>query len=65
MSFEFDLSSVICPKCHTTSSNDNLEVIGLHVFTLDDGDKLPYYDIECQSCFEVFTKGAPLCLKDT
>ena len=62
MSFEFDLSSVVCPKCHR--NNDNLEIIGLHLFTSDNSDKLPFCDIMCFSCSEMFTKRAPICLKE-
>ncbi len=61
MSFEYDLSLIVCPKCH--ENNDNLEVTGLHVFTSDEGDRPSYYDIWCYNCREIFTKRTPLCLK--
>ncbi len=62
MSFEYDLSSIVCPKCH--ENNDNLEVTGLHIFTSDDIYKPSYYDIKCYNCQEVFTKRTPVCLKE-
>ena len=62
MSFEFDLSSIVCPTCH--NNNDNLEVIGLHVFTSDLSNLFPYYDIKCFNCHTVFTKDSPLSIKD-
>ena len=62
MSFEYDLSSIVCPKCH--GNNDNLEVIGLHIFTSENNGRLPYYDIKCYSCYEVFTKRATICLDE-
>ena len=62
MSFEFDLSSIVCPKCDR--NNDNLEVIGLHVFTDDKSNISPYYDIKCFNCHKVFTIDSPLCIKE-
>jgi len=62
MSFEYDLSLIVCPKCQ--QNNDNLEVIGLHIFTFDKNNNLPYYAIKCHDCSEVFNKQTPLCLKE-
>lgn len=62
MSFEFDLSTIVCPICQ--NNNDKLEVIGLHVFTKDNNDIHPYYDIKCFSCDKIFTKLTPLCIKE-
>ncbi len=62
MSFEFDLSSIVCPTC--LGNNDKLEVIGLHVFANDKNDMHPYYEIKCFNCHRVFTKRTPLCIKE-
>ncbi len=62
MSFEYDLSSIACQKCH--ENNDNLEVTGLPAFTSDDScHRSPYYDIWCYNCREMSSKRTPVCLK--
>lgn len=62
MSFEYDLSSIACPKCQ--KKDDNLEVMRLHIFTADESNRLPYYDIECRSCHEIFPINTAMCLKE-
>ena len=62
MSLEYDLSSIVCPKCHM--NNDNLEVKGLHIFTADNNNKFPYFEIKCFNCHDVFSKRTPLCIKE-
>lgn len=62
MSFEYDLSLIVCPICH--SNNENLEVTGLHIFTHDKNNPLPYYEIRCHICHSMFTKNTSLCLKE-
>lgn len=61
MSFEYDLSSIVCPYCQ--NSNNKLEVIKLHIFTADKSDKLPFYDVKCLSCLEVFPINTATCLR--
>jgi hypothetical protein len=62
MSLEYDLSSIFCPKCQ--KNNDNLEVERLHIFTdAYKSDKLPYYDIKCKNCDEIFPINTALCLR--
>ena len=45
-------------------NNDNLEVKGLHIFTADNNNKFPYFEIKCFNCHEVFSKRTPLCIKE-
>jgi hypothetical protein len=63
MYFEHDLSAIKCPKCY--KNNDDLEVIGMHIFPYSEGDRFPYYDIKCYNCNKVFTKQVFLPNKET
>ncbi|CAN5636765.1 hypothetical protein BH23THE1_BH23THE1_34490 [soil metagenome] len=45
MVFEYDLSSIACPKCHM--NNEDIGVIGMHVFPSSVGERLPYYHLIC------------------
>ena len=62
MYFEHDLSAIKCPKCY--ENNDDLEVIGIHVFPYSEGDRFSYYDIKCYNCNKVFTKKVFLPIKE-
>jgi hypothetical protein len=62
MYFEYDLSSIVCPRCY--KNNDDLEVIGMHVFPYSEGDRFPYYNIKCHNCDKVFTKQVFIPIKD-
>ena len=62
MVFEYDLSSVVCPKCYT--NNEDIGVIGMHIFPYSEGDRLPYYHLICYNCLEVFTKQVSLSIKE-
>ena len=62
MAFEYDLSAVACPKCST--NNEDIGVIGMHVFPYSEGDRLPYYHLICYNCLEEFTKQISLSVKE-
>lgn len=61
MSFAYNLSSIVCPRCQKNSHN--LEVTRLHVFNDNLIEKSPYYDIQCHNCNEIFPINPAFCLK--
>lgn len=61
MYFEYNLSTIACPKCQ--KNEDNLEVMRLHVFTSNISDRVPFYDIKCLCCHEEFPISTAFCTK--
>ena len=61
---ELDISLETLLLEETKKDNDDLKVIGMHVFPYSEGDMFPYYDIKCYNCNIVFAKQIFLPIKE-
>lgn len=63
MTFEFDLSLIVCPTCNRV--NDKmLIVIGKHEFYNSYINETPLYEILCQRCKKLFIKRVSLSITE-